>query len=85
MEAGLSRKEILFELDESLRRLGTDYIDLYQTHRWDYRDSDRGDAGGVARCGEGGQGAVYRSFFDVLRGSLRRRFILRTFAGGRGL
>src|SRR5271163_2443121 len=33
---GLSRKSILFELDESLRRLGTDYVDLYQTHRWDY-------------------------------------------------
>ncbi len=33
---GLSRKEILFELDESLRRLGMDYVDLYQTHRWDY-------------------------------------------------
>ncbi len=33
---GLSRKAILFELDESLRRLGTDYVDLYQIHRWDY-------------------------------------------------
>ncbi len=33
---GLSRKEIFFELDQSLRRLGTDYVDLYQTHRWDY-------------------------------------------------
>jgi 1-deoxyxylulose-5-phosphate synthase len=32
---GLSRKEILFELDESLRRLGMDYVDLYQIHRWD--------------------------------------------------
>ena len=33
---GLSRKEILYELDESLRRLGMDYVDLYQIHRWDY-------------------------------------------------
>ena len=34
---GLSRKAILTEVDASLRRLGTDYIDLYQTHRWDYQ------------------------------------------------
>src|SRR5436190_17317880 len=33
---GLSRKAILTEIDASLRRLGTDYVDLYQTHRWDY-------------------------------------------------
>ena len=33
---GLSRKAIVHELDESLRRLGTDYVDLYQIHRWDY-------------------------------------------------
>lgn len=33
---GLSRKAILAELDNSLRRLGTDYIDLYIIHRWDY-------------------------------------------------
>ena len=33
---GLSRKEIFFELDQSLKRLGTDYVDLYQIHRWDY-------------------------------------------------
>ncbi len=33
---GLSRKSILAAIDASLRRLGTEYVDLYQIHRWDY-------------------------------------------------
>jgi aryl-alcohol dehydrogenase-like predicted oxidoreductase len=33
---GLSRKAILIAIDESLRRLGLDHVDLYQIHRWDH-------------------------------------------------
>ncbi|HYU32013.1 MAG TPA: aldo/keto reductase [Thermoanaerobaculia bacterium] len=35
-QRGLSRKHILTAIDDSLRRLGTDYVDLYQIHRWDH-------------------------------------------------
>ena len=34
-DRGLSRKHIMASIDASLRRLGTDYVDLYQIHRWD--------------------------------------------------
>ena len=33
---GLSRKHVMSAIDASLNRLGTDYVDLYQIHRWDY-------------------------------------------------
>jgi aryl-alcohol dehydrogenase-like predicted oxidoreductase len=35
-DKGLSRKHILSSIDASLQRLGTDYVDIYQIHRWDY-------------------------------------------------
>jgi aryl-alcohol dehydrogenase-like predicted oxidoreductase len=39
--SGLSRKAILSEIDKSLKRLGTDYVDLYQIHRWDSKPPSR--------------------------------------------
>jgi 1-deoxyxylulose-5-phosphate synthase len=36
LDRGLSRKRIMQSIDASLRRLQTDYVDLYQIHRWDY-------------------------------------------------
>jgi 1-deoxyxylulose-5-phosphate synthase len=38
---GNSRKAIMIEIDNSLRRLGTDHVDLYQIHRWDYTPPSR--------------------------------------------
>ena len=35
-DKGMSRKHIMSAIDASLKRLGTDYVDLYQIHRWDY-------------------------------------------------
>jgi len=35
-DRGLSRKHVLDSIDASLRRLGTDYVDVYYVHRWDY-------------------------------------------------
>ena len=52
---GLSRKSIMAQLDASLRRLGTDYIDLYQIHRWDDRtpvEETLGALHDVVACGK---------------------------------
>ena len=74
---GLSRKHILASIDASLARLGLDYVDLYQIHRWDYRDADRGDDGGAARRRQGRQGALHRREqhvrLAVREGAARRR------------
>ena len=72
---GLSRKEIFFEIDESLRRLGTDYVDLYQIHRWDRRPH-RGDAGGandVVRAGKVRYLGASHVGVAVLQGAVSRR------------
>ena len=66
--AGLSRKAILTEIDHSLKRLGTDYVDLYQIHRMDHDDPARGDPGSAARRRQGGQGPLPRRLLDARLG-----------------
>jgi len=55
---GLSRKAIMSEIDASLRRLGTDYVDLYQIHRWDYGTRSRRRS---RRCTTSSSGKVLTS------------------------
>ena len=62
---GLSRKHIIEAIDRSLKRLGTDYVDLYQIHRFDYETPDRGDAGGAERRRPRRQGPLHRRVLDV--------------------
>ena len=63
--AGLSRKAILHEIDESLRRLGTDYVDLYQIHRWDPEVPIEETMEALHDVVRAGQGALPRGVVDV--------------------
>jgi len=66
--AGLSRKNILFEIDESLRRLGTDYVDLYQIHRFDHETPIEETMEALHDVVKAGKGPLYRRFVDVCLG-----------------
>ncbi len=59
-DAGLSRHHLIRACEASLRRLGTDYIDLYQVHEWDGHDAARGDAERARPPGQRRQGALHR-------------------------
>ena len=59
-ERGNSRRWIIQECEASLRRLGTDWIDLYQIHRWDHGHRPRRDARRAHRPRARGQGALHR-------------------------
>src|SRR5512144_427534 len=53
-----SRKYLLASLDQSLTRMGLDYVDIFYHHRPDPDTPLEGNDGGIARRGAGGQGAV---------------------------
>ncbi len=75
--AGLSRKAILTQIDHSLRRLGTDYVDLYQIHRWDHHTPIEETMEALHDVVQRRQGAVHRRIVDVglavRQGTARRR------------
>ena len=64
-ERGLSRCTFSTPSTTSLRRLGTDYVDLYQIHRWDPETPIEETLEALARCGEGRQGALHRRLQHV--------------------
>ena len=57
-----SRKHLLSSLDQSLGRLGLDYVDIFYSHRPDPGDSARGDDGRARPCGALGKGPLHRPF-----------------------
>ena len=74
---GLSRKAILSEIDHSLKRLETDYVDLYLIHRWDYDTPIEETMEALHDVVQGRQGPLYRRLrhvgLAVPEGAARRR------------
>ena len=58
--SGLCRKHVLASIDASLQRLGLDYVDLYQIHRWDYRTPIEETMEALHDVVTGRQGALHR-------------------------
>ena len=79
--AGLSRRAIMQEIDASLRRLGTDYVDLYQIHRWDYATPIEETLEALHDVVKAGK-ARYIGASSMHAGNLPRRSGYRSGAGG---
>ena len=81
---GLSRKAIMSEIDASLKRLGTDYVDLYQIHRWDYETPIEETLEALARRRQDGQGPLHRCLVDARVAVLQGAVTWPTCTAGRG-
>ena len=75
-DRGLSRKHILASIDASLRRLGTDYVDLYQIHRLDSETPIEETLRGAATMSSAAGKARYIGASSMARGSSPRRSYL---------
>ena len=64
-QRGLSRKHIMHAIDDSLRRLGTDYVDLYQIHRFDYDTPIEETLDALHDVVKAGKALYHRSFVNV--------------------
>ena len=80
---GLGRKHVLESIDASLRRLGIDYVDLYQIHGVDPSTPARGDARGAERRRAHGQGALHRGVQPRRVAGRARRWASPSGAAGR--
>lgn len=67
--AGLSRKAILSEIDRSLKRLGTDYVDVYQIHRYDPATPYEETMEALHDVVKAGKARYIGAFVDVCRNS----------------
>ena len=66
---GLSRQSILHEIDMSLKRLGPDYVDIYQIHRADPTTSCEETMEALHDVAKAGKAPLHRRVFDVALGS----------------
>ncbi|NYY79688.1 hypothetical protein DMH17_04815 [Raoultella planticola] len=81
---GLSRAQILRSIDDSLRRLGMEYVDLLQIHRWDYSTPIEETLEALNEVVKAGK-ARYIGAHQCTPASLRRRYSFRRATAGRAL
>ena len=83
-DGGLSRKHIMSSIDASLRRLKTDYVDLYQIHRWDYDTPIEETMEALHDIVKAGK-AVILAHHQCIAGNLQRHYIPLICMAGHGL